>query len=369
MRFIAFLLLFAVRTKTAISVSSPLKKEVGCNVDLKKKAPPEAFDYVCDTMLGGWYHYDGSTWAKAGAGSGGCHTYKFMKGPKPSCSVNSACLACEAPSGTVVGEFFLVKKGCEEPSSCQAFSGAQAASRRRRRRRSGRRRRRRSSTRRRRRGMRRRQRSTTLAPTTRAPTPAPETTTTTTTTMASTPPPGPKVSAKEWEHYLLVNKARKNGFSCPGGKTYSPNASPLAFDCRLWKASQLHSQDMADQNYFSHISKDGRTPFDRARAQGISGNGENIAAGRPSAADVLNQWLKSDGHCRNIGNPGFKMFGVGYGHNAKARYRHYWTQMFSSDGVSPDHSCLPASDVASVASNDAHPSAHVAVNVPWQDMM
>lgn len=356
-------------------VSFPRERELGCNVDLKRKAPKQDFDYVCDTMSGGWYHYDGSVWARASAGSGGCHTYKFIKGPKPSCSVNSACVACEAPSGTVVGEYFLVKNGCEEPSSCNAFAGAQGASRRRRR--SGRRRRRgksnrrRRSTRRRRRSVRRRQPSTTLAPTTGAPTTGAPTPTpdTTTTTMTSAPSPGPKVSARAWEHYLLVNKARKEGFSCPGGKTYGPNSSPLVFDCRLWKASQLHSQDMADQNYFSHFSKDGRSPFDRARAQGVNANGENIAAGRPSANDVLMQWLKSDGHCRNIGNPSFKVFAVGYGYNAGANFRHYWTQMFSSRNLVPDHSCLPSSDAASVASDDVGPSAHAAVSVPWQDVV
>eukprot|EP00933_Yihiella_yeosuensis_P013923 TRINITY_DN12681_c1_g1_i1.p1 TRINITY_DN12681_c1_g1~~TRINITY_DN12681_c1_g1_i1.p1 ORF type:complete len:135 (-),score=17.02 TRINITY_DN12681_c1_g1_i1:138-542(-) len=91
-----------------------------CSVDLKDKAPPGDYDftYVCDTMPGGWYHYDGTTWAPATAGSGGCHIYKFMKGPKPDCTVNNSCNACENPTGTVIKEFYLVKDGCEMPSSC-----------------------------------------------------------------------------------------------------------------------------------------------------------------------------------------------------------------------------------------------------------
>lgn len=55
------------------------------------------------------------------------------------------------------------------------------------------------------------------------------------------------------------------------------------------------------RNYFSHTSLDGRSPWDRAREQGISANGENIAAGRSSASGTLEQWKNSDGHCKTLG--------------------------------------------------------------------
>merc|ERR1719159_528915 len=96
----------AVRLRTAST----------CSVDLSQKAPQGAFDFVCDTMPGGWYH--GAAEAPATAGSGGCHTYKFMKGPAPSCEVNGPCRACENPEGTVVGEFFLSRDDCSQEPSC-----------------------------------------------------------------------------------------------------------------------------------------------------------------------------------------------------------------------------------------------------------
>jgi hypothetical protein len=98
---------------------------------------------------------------------------------------------------------------------------------------------------------------------------------------------------------------------------------------------------MADNTYFSHTSQDGRSPWDRADAQGIAANGENIAAGRDSAQRVLEQWKNSDGHCKNMGNPSFKIFAVGYAFNAGSPYRHYWTQMFKSAEVELDTSCYP----------------------------
>lgn len=103
----------------------------------------------------------------------------------------------------------------------------------------------------------------------------------------------------------------------------------------------MHSQDMADNGYFSHYSQDGRSPWDRAEALGIVANGENIAAGRESAEAVLTQWKNSDGHCRNMGNPSSKLFAVGYA-GPQGPYRHYWTQLFKTAEVKLDTSCYPS---------------------------
>jgi len=146
---------------------------------------------------------------------------------------------------------------------------------------------------------------------------------------------------QEMEHFKLLNDLRAAGYTCPDGTSFGPNAVPLVFDCRLWEASFPHSGDMADNNYFSHTSQDGRSPWDRAEAAGISANGENIAAGSNSAAGALEQWKNSNGHCLNMMNPSFRMFAVGYAQGGQ--YGHYWTQMFKSDLVAEDDSCYAAS--------------------------
>lgn len=98
-------------------------------------------------------------------------------------------------------------------------------------------------------------------------------------------------------------------------------------------------------------------------------NGENIAAGRADAKDVLDQWHKSDGHCKNMGNPSFKMFAVGHGYNRNAMMRNYWVQMFKMDEVQADRSCYPASHSAVVSSASADEDADAAdavVGLPWE---
>ena len=98
-------------------------------------------------------------------------------------------------------------------------------------------------------------------------------------------------------------------------------------DARLATAARLHSEDMARQGYFSHTSLDGRTPWDRMRAQGYTnGSGENIAAGYGTPAAVMTGWMNSSGHRASILNCSSAAIGVGIGIGEGGSYGTYWTQ-------------------------------------------
>jgi|GEM_PF-2701865 len=115
-------------------------------------------------------------------------------------------------------------------------------------------------------------------------------------------------------------------------RNYCGGLSSLSLNSRLNTASQRHSQDMADRNYFSHTAQapapNGSSPGDRARDAGYNSySGENIAAGNSNMMSTFTQWWNSGGHRRNIlGN--HTQMGYGYGYNGSATYRHYNTQMF-----------------------------------------
>jgi uncharacterized protein YkwD len=58
---------------------------------------------------------------------------------------------------------------------------------------------------------------------------------------------------------------------------------------------------MATNHYFSHTSRDGRTFVDRITAAGYPvPRSENIAAGQPTVAAVMDAWMGSAGHRANI---------------------------------------------------------------------
>ncbi|MGL4178174.1 MAG: CAP domain-containing protein [Dermatophilaceae bacterium] len=101
----------------------------------------------------------------------------------------------------------------------------------------------------------------------------------------------------------------------------------VRMDTRLNAAARLHSEDMARHSYFSHTSRDGRSPWDRIGAQGYTaGSGENIAAGYTTAAAVIKGWMDSPGHKANMLNCSHKAVGIGIGRGGY--YGIYWTQNF-----------------------------------------
>lgn len=127
----------------------------------------------------------------------------------------------------------------------------------------------------------------------------------------------------------LVNQQRAAGASCGARGSFAP-AAALTPNARLAAAAYGHSRDMADNNYFSHDSLDGRSMADRINATGYTWStiGENIAAGYDSVQSVVSGWMSSDGHCANLMNPRFTELGMACARNDASTYRLYWTQEF-----------------------------------------
>ena len=123
-----------------------------------------------------------------------------------------------------------------------------------------------------------------------------------------------KVLSYESEVIRLVNEIRvKNGLN------------KLTEDWELSRVARYKSQDMKDNNYFSHTSPVYGSPFDMIKNFGISyrSAGENIAKGYTTPQAVVDAWMNSSGHRANILNASYTKIGVGYVENGK-----YWTQMF-----------------------------------------
>ncbi len=126
-----------------------------------------------------------------------------------------------------------------------------------------------------------------------------------------------------------VNAARRHARTC--GTTHYPAAKPLKYRAKLATAARRHARDMARHNYFSHDSRSGAGPSQRARAAGYRGGaGENIAAGYGTVARTMRAWLNSPGHCANIMSRSYKHLGIGYAYDSSSTYRDYWVQDFGT---------------------------------------
>ncbi|TKD72033.1 CAP domain-containing protein [Pseudalkalibacillus hwajinpoensis] len=99
----------------------------------------------------------------------------------------------------------------------------------------------------------------------------------------------------------------------------------LEVDSELSKVAQAKSEDMRDNNYFAHNSPTYGSPFDMMNQFGVEYQtaGENIAKGQQTPEEVVNAWMNSEGHRKNIMNGSFTHIGVGY-----VEEGNIWTQQF-----------------------------------------
>lgn len=101
----------------------------------------------------------------------------------------------------------------------------------------------------------------------------------------------------------------------------------LAESKELSKVAKLKSEDMAIHNYFDHNSPNYGSPFDMMKSMGITygAAGENLAKGYKTPEDVVEGWMNSPGHRKNILSPHFNKIGIGIYYGST----NYWTQMFT----------------------------------------
>jgi hypothetical protein len=126
-------------------------------------------------------------------------------------------------------------------------------------------------------------------------------------------------TADEIWQWRLINAVRANPAGA-GWPQYQP-AGPLAMNYNLTDAARFHSQEMIDNKYFDHDSKDAsgasyETAFERIKRFGYEADspggwlGENIA-GCATVEVAMDLWMNSTGHRENILKPEFTEIGIG----------------------------------------------------------
>jgi uncharacterized protein YkwD len=133
------------------------------------------------------------------------------------------------------------------------------------------------------------------------------------------PPPTPQLSEEETfiaEVVRLVNIERKNnGLSeLSTGNALLNTAAKIRADELLVLYS--HDRPCGGRAVSAYIDLGGRWNF----------FAENIAHGQTSPQRVVESWMNSDGHRRNILNSNYTYIGVGVAKNENGRL--YWVQLF-----------------------------------------
>lgn len=88
---------------------------------------------------------------------------------------------------------------------------------------------------------------------------------------------------------------------------------PLVWDDEVARLARKHSEDMQENQFFSHTNLEGLSPFDRFDREGIAfyQAGENLAVGQFHPIFAHEALMNSAGHRRNMLAPGFERLGTG----------------------------------------------------------
>jgi uncharacterized protein YkwD len=118
-----------------------------------------------------------------------------------------------------------------------------------------------------------------------------------------------------------VNALRTKGCKCNG--VQMPTVPALKWHKNLETAALRHANDMNSSKIFSHTGSDGSSMSQRITQAGYnwSSASENIAAGYTSLTTVVNGWVSSDGHCKNMMSASMTELGA-------AKVGIYWVQNF-----------------------------------------
>ncbi|NMG41763.1 CAP domain-containing protein [Chelativorans sp. ZYF759] len=105
---------------------------------------------------------------------------------------------------------------------------------------------------------------------------------------------------------------------------------PLRPDRDLERAALAQASNMASAGRMAHNTGTRRDFPSRMRAGGIRGTAaENIAHGRFDTGRVINVWMNSAGHRRNMLDERFSRFGLAYVLDPGDGGRRYWAMVLS----------------------------------------
>ncbi|MFC6618154.1 CAP domain-containing protein [Deinococcus radiophilus] len=137
-------------------------------------------------------------------------------------------------------------------------------------------------------------------------------------------------AAAEQQVLDAVNRLRTAGYNCATGRFDGRRLAPLRRNAALDRAALAHAIAMPTANFMDHVSQlDGSTPAQRIAAAGYprANTAENLAAGQTSAAEAMEGWRTSPGHCASMLGD-FSEIGLSYVQLPGSDLGHYWVQTF-----------------------------------------
>jgi uncharacterized protein YkwD len=129
-----------------------------------------------------------------------------------------------------------------------------------------------------------------------------------------------------------IRGMERNAFDLINKQRVEAGLDSLKWSDKVAELARLHSNNMAEYNFFSHKGLDGMMVDDRAaqlKMGAWNAIGENIAfmKGFPNPVETaVDRWLKSPSHKHNLLDPAWAETAVGLAATPDGKY--YFTQVF-----------------------------------------
>ena len=135
-----------------------------------------------------------------------------------------------------------------------------------------------------------------------------------------------QTSTARWTKDVNPEKFASEVLRLTNAERAKVGAQPLKFSKDLTASALIRAMELPQK--FSHTRPNGYK-FDSAFVTGRGHViGENLAGGQTSPKQVVQAWMDSPGHRKNMLSKNYSEIGIVYYYLPNSKYKHYWVQHF-----------------------------------------
>ena len=133
----------------------------------------------------------------------------------------------------------------------------------------------------------------------------------------------------ERESVVLINRIRSNQGSC---SISQPVAVPgVSWDEQLFTAADLHSRDMAGNNFINAIGSDGLGVRERLGDNALSYVSQSVAGGFASTGELINAWQRENQECSKLSNQRATGIALACRYDSNSDFGTYWALVMAGE--------------------------------------
>lgn len=133
----------------------------------------------------------------------------------------------------------------------------------------------------------------------------------------------PDVDDIERESVTLINRVRSNLTSC--AVSQSQFTRGVSWDEQLFPAADLHSRDMASNNFIDALGSDGLGVRDRLGESDALTITQSVAGGFASTNELITAWQRDSQECSKLSNQRVTRMALACRYDGNSDFGTYWT--------------------------------------------